>query len=432
MNFRIAMLVTLVALTLAATGCFDMETEVKVLPDGSGFVTVWIRMPTRTATVGAAAMGSSLARERGAVLSRLDKVFYKRDGVRLVERVVFQEGDHYLLRYRYVFDSPRQLNAFWAQPENREQDVTLQNGVLSFAATGAHCQARFDAALVLPAISFDQVYALAENVLGPQSPEARTALIQEYYKGRFRLRLVVPGRVVATNADQVDTAGNPMWQTRLLDLYQNGLSAKAASRADCGDNAPRAPAPEETPPTPTIPLTEGPKPTIPDVLGVLANLGDLVRMDIDAEVGRKSTLAISYRIDRRVDTAVENLLLAVLGTLPTLFEDWTWQNSRDAKGRLTITIRTRKALRLDKTGSPFLFAGPDGGKMTFRLKFPALTADQTRVPDGVGPVMVQVRVKMPGQIRRSNATLLEGKEARWLLTARDLTGPVTLEAIADD
>ena len=40
--------------------------------DGSGFVTVWVRMQTRQASIGAALQGSSLAEEKRAVLARLD------------------------------------------------------------------------------------------------------------------------------------------------------------------------------------------------------------------------------------------------------------------------------------------------------------------------------------------------------------------------
>ncbi|MDP8225745.1 MAG: hypothetical protein P9L99_20460 [Candidatus Lernaella stagnicola] len=422
---------TLIALMLATTGCFDMESEVKVLVDGSGFVTVWVRMPERTAIIGAASMGSTLTREKAAVLNRLDKVFYEREGVELLERVILTQGDHLVLRYRYSFDTPRDLNRFWVQPENAEQDVTLKNGRLAFATTGEGCGTRYETALALPPVTFESMNRVADDILGQQSPEARRALIEEYYKGRFRLRLVVPGKVVASDAPQVDTGGNPMWESNVLELYRNGLTAKATSHVDCGDEAPRTPAADETPPLPAPTLTEGVKPTIPDVLAVLGQWGDLLSLELDATVGRRSSLAVAYRIDSRVDSAVESLLLTVIGTLPTIAGDWDWSRARDQKGRLVLTLRTKKPLRLDKTGSSMLFAGTDGGLYVFRLKLPALVPAGTQVPEHVGPVMLRVSVKMPGEIRRTNATFLEDGTARWVLTARDLRGPVTLEAISE-
>jgi hypothetical protein len=43
-------------------------------------------------------------------------------------------------------------------------------------------------------------------------------------------------------------------------------------------------------------------------------------------------------------------------------------------------------------------------------------------------VIVRVKVKMPADVRQSNATLVEKNEAHWLLTARDLQQPLVLEA----
>jgi len=418
----------LVAFT--AAGCFDMETEVKLLPDGSGFVTVWVQLPTRVATIAAATEGSTLARQRRSILARLDKIFYERAGVRLVERVVSTQADHEVLRYRYSFDDAAALNAFWALPENREQDVTLQGGTLAFRSAGEGCGARFEASLALPAVPLDDVNRLADNMLGVASPEARTALIEEYYKGRFRLRLVLPGKIAATNSDQTDTAGYPLWDRKVLDLYRHGLQAQTATQVICDGAGARPPAPDEAPPLPAETLSEGPKPAIGDVVAALANLGDLVTLEIEAEVDRESTLAITYRIDPRIDQTVENLLHTVLATLPTLAPDWEMSDGRDEQGRLLVKIRSRRALRLDKTGSATLFAGRDGGQVTFRLKLPALTASTTAVPEAVGPVIVRLKVKMPNEISNSNATVVEGTTAIWALTARDLRVPVVLEAIS--
>lgn len=426
---RVALFAVVALLAFSAAGCFDFEAEVKVLPDGSGFVTVWVQLPTRIATIAAAAEGLTLARQKRSILARLDKIFYERPGVKLVERVTLTEAGNEILRYRYAFDDVASLNAFWSQPENREQDVTLQGGTLALQTAGEGCGARFDVKLALPAIPLEDLNRLADNVLGVQAPEARASLIEEYYKGRFRLRVVLPGQVVATDADKTDTGGHPLWDRTLFDLYRRGLAANVSTHVVCGPDTPRAPAPDETPPLPTVALSEGPKPAIGDVVAALANLGDLVTLEIDAEVDKKSKLTIVYRIDPRVDQPVENLLLTVLATVPTLARDWESSTGRDEQGRRLITLRTKDALRLDKTGSGTLFAGRDGRQVTFRLKLPALAAGGTAVPEAVGPVLVRLHVKMPREIERTNATMVEGTTATWALTARDLREPVVLEAI---
>jgi hypothetical protein len=422
----------LLAICLTATGCFEMETEVKLLPDGSGFVSVWVKMTERLATIGAAAQGSTLAREKRSALARLDRLFYERDGIQLVERVIEPQGDSLVLRYRYAFDSPEKLNAFWAHPENREQELTIQGGKLTFVPLGEGCGARYEAAVALDRAPMNQVFQLADDIVGQASPEAREAVVEEYLKGRFRLRVVLPGKPGATDATMTDTTGRPMWETTLLALYRRGLTAKANSQITCEDTAPRPTAADETPPAPTITLSAGPRPTVTDVMTVLGNLGDLVTLEIDATVAKKSTLELRYAIDSRVAPQIEALLLMVIGTLPTLAEDWSWSAARGEQGRLIVAIKTKEALRLDKTGSPTLFAGRDGPDTVFRLRLPALTAGAGRPPEVIGPVVIRASVKMPKDVRQSNATEIEGDTARWVLTARDLAGPVVLEAISEN
>ena len=85
-------------------------------------------------------------------------------------------------------------------------------------------------------------------------------------------------------------------------------------------------------------------------------------------------------------------------------------------------------MRLDKTGSASFFAGADGDQTTFRMKLPPLASAASLPPEAAGPVMIRVKVKMPKPIRLSNATLTHDDTARWMLTARDLTQPLVLEA----
>lgn len=429
---RLTAFVLLLAVALTASGCFDVDTEVKVLPDGSGFVTVWVRMTTRLAAIGTAARGSSLAAEKVALLRRLDEIFYEREGVRLVDRNIVEEADSQVLRYRYSFDDAAALNRFWADAENAKQDVTISGAKLNLVRTGADCGASFDATVSFAPRPLEQILEIGTAVFGKQTPETKAQLAEEYYKGRFRLRLVLPGQTAGADADQVDTAGRPIWQKSLYELLRTGLVAKAASRLDCDGNTARPAAADESFPAPAETISDGPRPTMAEVLEALNGLGDLVTMEIRADVDKKSSLRLTYRIDSRVDQPVQNLLLALLAPLPTLAEDWEWQSSRDKDGFLRLTLRTKKPLRLDQTGSGFLFAGRDGNHFTFRLKLPPLVlARAARGPDDPGPVMVKVRVKMPRRIAQANATFVEGQSARWVLTQRDLVEPVVLEAISE-
>lgn len=425
-------LLLLWTVALTAGGCFDFDTEVKVLPDGSGFVTVWVRVATRLATIEAALRGSSLAAEKAGVLRRLDELFYAREGVRLVDRAIIEEADAQVLRYRYAFDNPEVLNRFWADVENAKLDVTIHGAKLELRGAGADHGDSFNAAVTFPARPADQILALGNEVFGKQALDVRVQLAEEYYKGSFRLRLVLPGETAGADADQVDTAGRPIWRKSLYELYHDGLVAKAASRLNNDESTARPTAPDESFPAPRETISDGPRPTMAEVLEALNGLGDLVTLEIKAEVEKKSSLRVTYRIDSRVDQPLQNLLLALLAPLPTLAKDWDVQTSRDKQGYLRLTLHTKMPLRLDETGSAFLFAGRDGNHYTFRLKLPPLVLTQAvRSPDDPGPVMVKVRVKMPRRIAQSNATLVEGESARWILTQRDLLEPIVLEAISE-
>jgi hypothetical protein len=428
MNRRMLRILAVLALALALAGCYDVEAEIKLLADGSGFVTLWVRVPTRLAAIGSALQGSTLAAEKQAVLARLDQVFDAVNGVRLVERVIVVEGDAQILRYRYAFDTVADLNHFWADPENTRQDDTISGARLTFAHHGEGCDATFQAEALFPAKSESQINEIGTAVFGRQAADVRTQLAEEYYKGRFRLRLALPGQASAADAEQADVAGFPIWQRRLIDLYRRGLAAKAASHMVCDEKGARKPAPDETYPTPSIALSEGPKPVIGDVLAALYGLGDLVTMEIEADVGKLTSLRITYHIDERVDQPVANLLFLVLGTTPTLAADWDIAAAREESGQLAFTVKTKRPLRLDKTGSAIFFAGPDGDQTTFRLRLPPLASAASLPPEAAGPVMVRVKVKMPKAIRQSNAMLTRDDTARWMLTARDLTQPVVLEA----
>jgi hypothetical protein len=426
---RIARVIMLGLALLALAGCFDVETEIKLLHDGSGFVAVWVRLPTRTASIAAALQGSTLAEEKQQILARLDDLFQDQPGVRLIERQIQVEGEYQILRYRYAFDRAADVNRFWADPENAKQDITIAGAKLDFKAAGGDCDATYDAAIGFPPSPPQTLDKIGHPLIDRQPTEVRAQFIEEYYQGRFRLRLVLPGQTIGTDAEFVDTAGFPIWQTSLLDLHRQGLTAKTSSRQTCDETGGRRPAPGEAVPLPFTSLTEGPKATIGDVFLALNSLGDVVTMSIDAEVDKTSRLEITYRIDSRIDQPLENLLQLVWNTLPTLARDWDWIKARDAQGALLLTIRTKKALRLDETGSSALFAGRDGDQFTFRLKLPPLVAATTLPPEAVGSVIVRVKVKMPKPIAHSNATWIEGASARWLLTARDLTQPLVIEAI---
>jgi len=429
MSHRTSRLLIVLALALTLAGCFDVEAEIKLLADGSGFVSVWVRMPTRIATIGAGLQGSSLTAQKQSVLQRLDRVFEDVQGVRLVERTIVAEGEMQTLRYRYAFDSAADLNQFWADPENAKQDTTISGAQLTFHAAGKDCAATYQAEAVFPARPETQITAIGATLFGPSAADVRAQLAEEYYKGRFRLRLALPGQASAADADQADAAGFPIWQRRLIDLLRHGLAAKASSRVVCDERGARQPAADESFPAPAIALSEGPKPTINDVLASLQSLGDLATMEIDAEVGKKSSLRITYHLDPRVDQALANLLYLVLGAAPTLAQDWEISAAREANGQLAFTMKTRQPLRLDKTGSPSFFAGPDGDQTTFRMRLPPLTNAASLPPEASGPVMIRVKVKMPKPIRLTNATLTHDDTARWMLTARDLTKPIVLEAM---
>lgn len=417
---------------LLCAGCFDLEAEVKILEDGSGFVTVWARVPTRIAVIGTAMGNQSLADARRDLLLNLDELFAERDGIQLVERLTFTEADQEVLRYRYAFDSARQLNEFWAVAQNRDQDVTLRNAQLTVTKTGDDNQARYEAKLVFPAQPATEIYALTGTIFANQPLHVRKQVVEEYYKGGFRLRLALPGKIGATDASQVDTGDYPIWQTRLLDLYLYGLTASATSTVQATPGEPARPTEaDESFPAPSTPLTAGPHATIGDMWRALDSLGDLVRLEIEVDVAKRSRMTVTYRVDQRIDRPLESLLTLPLVTLPTVAPDWTVETQRDERGRLLYRLSTKEPLRLDKTESPHLFAGRESDRYVFRMNLPQLTFAEHRPPEAAGTVAVKVIVTMPHDIHTGNATVINGNKAEWTLTTRDLLVPLTLEAICD-
>jgi len=423
---------TLCLAALLCTGCFEQEVEVNMFTDGSGVVTVWTRVPTRLAIISAGMSGSSLQGERANVLVRLDELFAERPGLTLVERLVLTEGDQQVLRYRYAFDDAAKLNAFWADEENAKQVVSIYGAKLAWQQTGEGCDSTYQVEVSFAPRPPEQITDVAEQAFADQPEEVKRSLVEEYYKGRFHLRLVLPGQLTANDAEHVDTAGHPVWQMNLLRLYQQGLTAKAASRLVCSSDEVRQQDPEENYPEPAEPLTAGPAPNIADALRVLGHLGDLVTMEIKLDVNKRSSLQYTYRMDPRVERQIQSLVMLQLILLPGLAKDWETKTARDASGRLLLTVKTKKPMRLDSTESPFIFAGPDGERFTFRLRLPQLIFDAEQPPEAVGPVVLRVEIKMPNDVETGNATTLQGDTAIWLLTKRDLMQPVTLEAFCEN
>ena len=53
------------------SGCYDLETEIHVLPDGSGFFTAWVRVDRKDALLATAIGGQSLGEEIDAAVENL-------------------------------------------------------------------------------------------------------------------------------------------------------------------------------------------------------------------------------------------------------------------------------------------------------------------------------------------------------------------------
>lgn len=425
---NICILVALAA--LLCSGCFDLESEIKVLPDGSGFVTVWARVSTRLASINSGLEGLDLEQSKKNVVANLDRIFTDQEGIELVERVVYQDGEESVLRYRYLFENTKALNRFWSQPENAVQAITLYRAKASLVATGSGCQARYEFKIAFHARPENQIYDLRGTAFADQPIAVQRHLVDEYYKGRFRLRIVLPGRPDQEEADLLDLAGHPIWETNILGLYRDGLEAQARSHAECDDDGQARPLQQnESYPQPSIPLSEGPRPGINDVLFSLNSLDELVTIEIEMEVARRSSMQITYRIDPRVAAPVKSMLTLQLATMPTVSSDWEMTTGRDESGRFVLRLKTKRPLRLDNTDSPFLYAGSDGEQCIFRLRLPQLSFDLNRPPEVPGRVLLKVKVTMPTDVHTSNATFVHGETAEWLLTTRDLSVPVILEAI---
>ena len=427
-----AKIVLLCALTLLVAGCFDLETEIMVLRDGSGFVTVWLRMDTRLASISAALNNSSLENDQRQMLQLLETLFAEQQGVQLVDHVVYSEGQEQVLRYRYMFDDVAALNAFWANSENASLAFAIHQAKADWSRSGDDCDAAYSLNVVFDPRPELRVFSFQRTILADQPPAVQQQIIDEFYQGHLRVRLVLPGENRGADPTFVDTAGYPMWEVPLLDLLHNGLKIRSSSRYRCPAGEVRPLQPGEVYPSPALPMTTGPHAALSEVLRTFGNLGELVQMQIEVQVHRRSEISITYRIDPRVAEPIRNLLLLPFATMPTLAQDWEFSSRQEENGPYIFQIKTKRPIRLDETESPFLFAGLDGDRYVFRMQLPQLSFAGNRPPEIAGRVQVKAHVKMPGKIRTSNATVVHEDTADWILTSRDLQQPVTLEAICDD
>ncbi len=416
---------------LLLSGCFDVETEVNIMRDGSGFVTVWMRIPERALALFMALNGISLEVEQARVVQLIDQMFVNQSGVRLVERYYFREGENQVLRYRYLFETTDALNTFWS---TKITDVpwALHNAKISWNHTGQDCDARYTAMVEITPRPQSEIYDFAGSEMADQPVGLRRMFAEEMLKGDFRLRVVLPGVNFGTDPTFIDAGGYPIWQTSMFGLFQDGLQARTTSRMDCAAEGARAPQPGESYPMPTTSMTVGPHAAMGEVLRVLGDLGQLVRLDINVTVHRRSEMSLTYRLDPRVSETMRSLLTLPFVTMPTLAQDWDVSTTEIPNGPVLFQIKTKRPLRLDETASPFVFAGFDGDRYVFRMKMPKLSFATDRPPEAPGRVVLKARVKMPGPIRASNATVVRDETAEWVLTERDLTQPITLEAICDD
>ena len=419
MHHPIARLALLCVLAVLLAGCFDVETEVVILPDGSGFVTVWTRLSTRVVAIASALANSSPEADKKELLQNLDRLFADQPGVQLVERGFLTEGDDQVLRYRYMF-------------ENAKLAFAIYQAKIDWTRTGQDCDARYTANLEFAPRAETEIYDLRGTVFADQPPAVQRLLIDEFYRGHFRARLALPGENHGTDPSMIDTAGFPMWETTVIDLYRRGWKIQSSSHFTCPAGQARPLQPGETYPAPSLSMTVGPHATLAEVLRTFADLGDLVHLEIDVQVHRRSEIKITYRIDPRVSEPVRNLLLLPFVTMPTLAHDWDVSSQQEESGFYVFQIKTKRPMRFDETDSPFLFAGLDHDRYVFRMRLPQLSFAGARPPETAGRVQLKAHVKMPGPIRTSNATIVHDDTADWTLTSRDLLQPVTLEAICDD
>ncbi len=423
---RKLLIASILAGSLAAAGCLEWETEVRILPDGSGIFSTWITGNRLDAALTANILQKDVQAEVERMASMLKSASEDIDGVEFLDDALYDEGEKLVFRYRYVFDNVGALNKFWRSPAAKQIPYLLAGATLDFKSGGGLC-GNYGASMKIDVRNPDHLLWPAMEDFGRLEETTYRQVLDKLYSGDFRLRLVLPGTMKAGDAKIFDLRSVPLYQMTINDLFAKGMKADALSVLPCkkdgGEN--------ETPEQNDRSLSLGPAPTFTDVAFVAKSLPRYFHVSVQFEqAGRhKADVTIEIEVKRPAAKAAEFIMPLFFSILPSSVKDMDLSAEKDDQGNFKYIMRSKKAIDFYKVKSPVVFLGRDKGRDVFRMHLPAFAFDFDP-SEGREVELLRVVVKMNHDVAITNATLMDGDKAVWRLTDRMLSRKIVLEALS--
>jgi len=381
-NYRLLIMVILIVLLLS--GCFDLETEVRFLDDGSGFVTQWVRMDIADVAAAAVLSGTTVEQWSAEVISGIDNAFFDRTKVELLDRVTYTSAGKLVLRYRFVFHSAAGLNEFLADPDLFQQLVFPAGGHFRFSKTKdkAGCSNDFIVDFLFPPRGEQNISKLGYSDIDRLSADEKEPIIRKFYSGKMNFRIALPGKTQSHSAKLLDVGGYPVFKTNVLGFFRNGLKGKVASREKCNNESlGKSPETGKTVDKP-VPITIGPTPDSFELQKVAKGLPHFLNILYQFDCNSKGGVIITavFFVTEPLRGPFEFYFPLLFGAFPHMEAEYDLELGKVEPNLFKYTFKTKKPIKFSKLKSHYLFYGKEKGNYVFRMNLPKLKFGEPPAP----------------------------------------------------
>ena len=428
---KLSLLGIMLACLLVCSGCFELETEVHFLEDGSGFVTQWVRVDAADASVVAAMSGISLETYKQSVLGDLESLFIDQKQVQLLDRGYVYEPGKLVLRYRFLFHTTQGLNDFLNAPEVGDPLIMPTRGTFTFREQKQGCGGSYH-------LSFTFLPRPIEIIAHFDAPEIdnlpqaeKDLVIGKFYSGEMRMRVVMPGKTMSHNAIATDGVGNAIYKTSVLQFYRRGLNGQVRSQIKCKDGVPQ---PGLDPTKTGVPITLGYVPSGDELvrtLGALSAYMDVL-LEFDCTKHDTLTLTATFRTKAPFQGPFEFYFPMMFVAFPVIESQYNITTAAPEPGVYQYRFQSKEPIDPVKLGSRYIYYAKQKNYYAFRMKLPKMEF-MPPMPEGTeSNVLFSVKVMLPDKVRMTNATEVSDKTAVWRITDRMLReNPITLEVLSE-
>jgi len=388
-----------------------------------------VRIDTADVTAAAAFNQTTVSDWSAQALSGIDYTFKEAKNVQLIDKKVFNEPGKVVLRYRFIFDSAAALSSFLAQPFLEEQFVYPAKGAFTFNVKGDSCGAVYSSTFTFTRRSESLISKLGNPELDALVDSKKEHLIRKLYSGSFKLRMVLPGKTAAHDAEFQDVRKNPIYQTSVLTLFRKGLKGGVRSVGVCEKGQPVITSdPAQMP----EPITIGSLPTIDELnrtANSLANFVDIL-MEFDCDKWERVKIAVTFQVKQPLKGPFEFYFPLLFPAFPMIETGYNMTSSKVSDDLYSYRFELKKKIRIKTLKSKFIFFGRQWDYFAFRISLPKMTFFKEPTMGRASTVLLRIKATLPGEIKTSNATELSGNTAVWTITDKTLAeNKVLLEAM---